>query len=87
MKKSQVYTVIGQPEPRSDGAEKVTGKALYTVDVKLPGMAHGKILRSPFAHARIIRVDAGKAGNLPGVFAVVTREDQRRLGMFGAAYK
>jgi CO/xanthine dehydrogenase Mo-binding subunit len=87
MKKSQFYTVIGQPEPRADGAEKVTGKALYTVDVKLPGMAHGKILRSPFAHARILRVDAGKAENLPGVFAVVTREDQRRLGMFGAAYK
>ena len=46
-----------------------------------------KILRSPFPHARITRVDAGKAENLPGVFAVITREDQRRLGMFGAAYK
>ena len=87
MKRAQQYNVIGHAEPRSDGAEKVTGKAIYTVDVKLPGMAHGKILRSPFPHARVTRVDAGKAENMPGVFAVITREDQRRLGMFGAAYK
>jgi len=87
MKRAQRYNVVGHAELRSDGAEKVTGKAIYTVDVKLPGMAHGKILRSPFPHARVTRVDAGKAENLPGVFAVITREDQRRLGMFGAAYK
>jgi len=79
MKKSTGYRVVGKPETRSDGAEKVTGKALYTVDVKLPGMAHGKILRSPYAHARLVRVDAGKAEKLPGVFAVITRDDQRRL--------
>ncbi len=87
MKKTQSYKVVGHAEPRSDGAEKVSGKALYTVDVNLPGMAHGKILRSPYAHARLLRVDAGKAEKLPGVFAVITREDQRNLGMFGAAYK
>ena len=87
MKKAQAYKVVGHAEPRSDGAEKVTGQAIYTVDVKLPGMAHGKILRSPYAHARLIRVDAAKAEKLPGVFAVITREDQRRLNMFGAAYK
>jgi CO/xanthine dehydrogenase Mo-binding subunit len=87
MKKAQQYNVVGHAEPRSDGAEKVTGKAIYTVDVELPSMAHGKILRSPFAHARVVRVDASKAEALPGVFAVITREDQRRIGMFGAAYK
>jgi CO/xanthine dehydrogenase Mo-binding subunit len=87
MKRAQRYNVVGHAEPRSDGVEKVTGKAIYTVDVKLPGMVHGKILRSPYPHARVGRVDAGKAENLPGVFAVITREDQRRLGMFGAAYK
>ncbi|MGH7929352.1 MAG: xanthine dehydrogenase family protein molybdopterin-binding subunit, partial [Candidatus Binatia bacterium] len=87
MKKAQQYNVVGHAQPRSDGEEKVTGKAVYTVDVELPGMAHGKILRSPFAHARISRVDATKAEMLPGVFAVITREDQRRIGMFGAAYK
>jgi len=87
MKQAKEYRVVGKPELRSDGAEKVTGKALYTVDVKLPGMVHGKILRSPYAHARLVRVDARKAEELPGVFAVITRDDQQRLGMFGAAYK
>ncbi|MGH7815869.1 MAG: hypothetical protein ACREOR_00620, partial [Candidatus Binatia bacterium] len=69
MKKAQTYKVIGHAEPRSDGAEKVTGKALYTVDVDLPGMAHGKILRSPYAHARLKRVDGSKAERLAGVYA------------------
>jgi CO/xanthine dehydrogenase Mo-binding subunit len=87
MKKSQAYKVVGRPETRLDGADKVTGKAVYTVDVELSGMAHGKILRSPYAHARIKRVDARKAETLPGVYAVITRDDQRGLGMFGAAYK
>ena len=87
MKKATDYRVVGKPEPRSDGVEKVNGKALYTVDVQLPGMAHGKILRSPYAHARLVRVDAREAEKLPGVFAVITREDQKRLVMFGAAYK
>ncbi len=87
MKKSQPYKVVGRPETRLDGADKVTGKAVYTVDVELSGMAHGKILRSPYAHARIKRVDARKAETLQGVYAVITRDDQRGLGMFGAAYK
>ena len=87
MKKAQAYQVVGQAEPRIDGVEKATGKAIYTVDVELPGMAHGKILRSPYAHARLARVDGSAAEKLPGVFAVITRDDQRRLGMFGAAYK
>ncbi len=87
MKSSQAYNVVGRPEIRLDGADKVTGKAVYTVDVELPGMTHGKILRSPYAHARIKRVDGRKAEALPGVYAVITRDDQRGLGMFGAAYK
>jgi CO/xanthine dehydrogenase Mo-binding subunit len=87
MKKAADYRVVGKPELRSDGAEKVNGTALYTVDVKLPGMAHGKILRSPYAHARLIRIEASKAAELPGVFAVITRDDQKHLRMFGAAYK
>ncbi len=87
MKKAPTYHVVGHAEPRSDGEEKVTGKALYTVDVVLPNMAHGKILRSPYAHARLTRVDASKAEQLAGVFAVITRDDQQRLSMFGAAYK
>ena len=66
MKKAQTYNVIGKAELRNDGAEKVTGKALYTVDVDLPGMAHGKILRSPYAHARLARVDGSKAEMIAG---------------------
>lgn len=87
MKPAHVYQVVGHAAPRSDGEDKVTGKAIYTVDIKLPGMAYGKILRSPYAHARLVRVDASKAENLPGVCAVITRADQARLAMFGAAYK
>jgi len=87
MKPKHAFRVIGRAEPRVDGEEKVTGKAVYTVDIELPGMAHGKILRSPYAHARLIRVDASKAERLPGVYGVITRDDQRAFGMFGAAYK
>ncbi len=87
MSKAQALKVVGHAEPRLDGVEKVTGKALYTVDIELPGMAHGKVLRSPYAHARIRRVEASRAEKFPGVFAVITREDQAGLGMFGAAYK
>src|SRR5262249_55689479 len=87
MKKAQSFKVVGKPKARVDGVEKVTGKEVYTVDVELPGMAHGKILRSPYAHAKVVRVDASKAENFPGVYGVITRDDQKRFGMFGAAYK
>jgi CO/xanthine dehydrogenase Mo-binding subunit len=87
MKKNQAYKVVGRAERRTDGIEKVTGQAIYTVDIVLPGMAHGKILRSPYAHAKLLRVDASKAERLAGVYAVITRDDQKRLAMFGAAYK
>ena len=87
MKELEAYNVVGRPEARLDGADKVTGKAIYTVDIHLPGMAHGKILRSPYAHARLKQVDGRKAEALPGVYAVITRDDQKGLGMFGAAYK
>jgi CO/xanthine dehydrogenase Mo-binding subunit len=86
MEKSR-YRFVGRALRRSDGEEKVTGQALYTVDIALPGMAHGKILRSPYAHAKLLRVDASKAEKHPGVYAVITREDQRQLAMFGATYK
>jgi len=87
MKQGQTLNVVGKTTPRMDGKEKVTGKAVYTVDIELPGMVHAKILRSPYAHARLARVDGRRAEALPGVYAVITRDDQRRLGMFGAAYK
>jgi CO/xanthine dehydrogenase Mo-binding subunit len=67
--------VVGNPTPRVEGELKVSGKAVYAVDVTLPGMLWGKLLRSPIASGRIKRLDASKALALPGVHAVVTGED------------
>jgi 4-hydroxybenzoyl-CoA reductase subunit alpha len=58
-----------------DGIQKVTGRATYTFDVKMPGMLYGKILRSPHPHAKIISIDTSKALALPGVKAVMTGKD------------
>ncbi len=69
------FTLIGSPQRKIDGLAKSTGRAEYTDDVQLPGMLHGKILRSPHAHARIVRIDASAAEGLPGVHAVVTGQD------------
>jgi CO/xanthine dehydrogenase Mo-binding subunit len=66
--------IVGKPMPRLDGAVKVTGAARYTYDINLPGMLHGRILRSPHPHARILGIDTSKAAKLPGVRAVVTFE-------------
>lgn len=66
---------VGVSTPRRDLPEKLTGEAKYTADIRLPGMLHGKILRSPYAHARILSVDASEAASHPGVFAVLTPFD------------
>jgi len=66
---------VGQNVLRVDGVEKVTGKAKFTGDLAIPGMLYGKILRSPFPHARIISIDASRAEALPGVAAVLTAAD------------
>ena len=66
---------IGVSLPRRDLPEKLTGEAKYTADIRLPGMLHGKILRSPHPHARILAVDASAAAKLPGVYAVLTPFD------------
>ncbi len=71
--------VVGNPTPRVEGEYKVSGKAMYAVDVVLPGMLWGKILRSPVPYARIKRIDTSRAQNLPGVRAVVTGEDTTGL--------
>lgn len=77
--KSAGFRVIGTRPVRPDGAEKVTGRALYGPDFSAPGMLHGAILRSPHAHARIRAIDASKALALPGVKAVVTGADFTNL--------
>ena len=69
------YKVIGTRPVRPDGADKVTGRAIYGADMRLTGMLHGKVLRSPHAHARIKSIDTSKAKALPGVWAVVTAHD------------
>ncbi|MFZ5516579.1 MAG: xanthine dehydrogenase family protein molybdopterin-binding subunit [Candidatus Zhuqueibacterota bacterium] len=67
--------VVGQPMPRIDGYDKVSGTAQYTVDIKLPRMAHARTLRCPLPHARILKIDVTRALNTPGVLAVLTHEN------------
>jgi CO/xanthine dehydrogenase Mo-binding subunit len=69
------YQVVGKPVERTDGRIKATGKARYAGDLVAPGMLHGKILRSPLAHAKILNIDTGRAKRLPGVMAVITGTD------------
>jgi CO/xanthine dehydrogenase Mo-binding subunit len=69
------YKVIGTRPVRPDGADKVTGRAVYGADMRLTGMLYGKVLRSPHAHARIKSIDTSKAKALPGVRAVITAHD------------
>ncbi len=69
------FKVIGQRVVRPDGIDKVTGKAQYGADLILPGMLWGAVVRSPHAHAKILKIDASEALKLDGVEAVVTRAD------------
>ena len=69
------HRVIGQPVGRADGPEKVTGAGKYSIDVVPPGTLWCKVLRSPYAHARIVSIDASAALALPGVHAVITGKD------------
>jgi xanthine dehydrogenase molybdenum-binding subunit len=69
------FRVIGTRPIRHDGIDKVTGRAKYGADYALAGMLHGKVLRSPHAHARINSINYEKALKLPGVLAVVTGAD------------
>ena len=80
------YKVVGTRPIRHDGPDKVTGRAQYGADIRMPRLFHGKILRSPHAHARIKSIDTSRALALPGVKAVVTAEDLPRLsGVLGKA--
>jgi len=73
--KVREYEIIGKPLPRVDGIEKATGQAKFTVDMAMPGMLHGKFLRSAYPHARILSINVEKAKRLSGVKAVITRDD------------
>jgi xanthine dehydrogenase molybdenum-binding subunit len=69
------YKVIGSRPIRPDGVDKVTGRAKYGADYAFPGMLHGKVLRSPHAHAKIKKINIDKALKMPGVKAIVTSKD------------
>ncbi len=69
------FSIIGKPVAMIDSAGKTTGAGKYTDDLSLPGMLIGKILHSPYPHARIKRIDASRALAIPGVIAVVTGKD------------
>jgi CO/xanthine dehydrogenase Mo-binding subunit len=69
------YTVLGTSIPRLGGAERVTGAGIYGIDLSLPDALNGGILRSQYAHAKIVSIDTSEAKALPGVHAVVTAAD------------
>ena len=69
------YKVVGTRPIRHDGADKVTGRAKYGVDVQMTGLLYGQVLRSPHAHAKIKSIDTSKALAYPGVKAVLTGKD------------
>jgi len=73
------FKVIGTRPIRHDGVDKVTGRAKYGADISLPGLLHGKVLRSPHAHAKIKSIDVSAALKLPGVKAVLTSADFPKL--------
>jgi CO/xanthine dehydrogenase Mo-binding subunit len=69
------FGVIGKATPKKDGGEKVTGRTRFLHDLDFPRLAHGKILRTPLPHARIVSIDASRARRVPGVIAVLTGDD------------
>ncbi len=86
--KTTEFHIVNHSIPRRDGRVKVTGKAQYVADLRLIGMAYAKVLRSPFAHAKIIAIDKSKAEAHPGVYCVVTGYDLDGLNpYFGHAVK
>jgi CO/xanthine dehydrogenase Mo-binding subunit len=86
MAKAEKFSVVGRRVQRVEGFDKVTGDSKFIADIFLPNMLVGKVLRSPFPHARIRSIDTRKAEKLRGVRAVVTAEDtiKRAWGAFFA---
>ena len=75
-------SAVGSNTQRVDGNAKVSGYAQYTADIELPGMLHAKALRSPHPHAKLVKIDVSRAAALPGVIAVVTRDDLEGLNPY-----
>ncbi|MFB3062147.1 MAG: xanthine dehydrogenase family protein molybdopterin-binding subunit, partial [Candidatus Binatia bacterium] len=86
--KVREFHIVNHSVPRRDGRVKVTGQAVYVSDIKLPGMAYAKVLRSPYAHARILSIDARRALSRPKVLDVLTGKNLENLNpYFGHAVK
>ena len=82
------FHVVNHSLPRRDGRVKVTGKAQYVADLRLIGMAYAKVLRSPYAHAKILSIDKSRAESHPGVYCVVTGYDLQGINpYYGHAVK
>jgi CO/xanthine dehydrogenase Mo-binding subunit len=73
---------LGQDFARVDGPAKLRGSAQFTADIEMAGMVYAKVLRSTYTHARLLRVDASKAATLPGVVAVLTRDDLKGMNAY-----
>src|SRR5438128_8765814 len=87
-KKPGDFHVVNHSVAREDGVPKVTGRAVFTSDIHLEGMAYAKLVRSPFAHARIRSIDTGKALRQPGVIAVLSGDDLQGIDpYYGNAVK
>ena len=69
------YSIIGKPVPMVDGNSKVTGRGIYTDDLKFPGMLYARIFRSVHPHAKILKLDTTRAEEMPGVVSVVTGKE------------
>ncbi|MFQ5912231.1 MAG: xanthine dehydrogenase family protein molybdopterin-binding subunit [Nitrospinota bacterium] len=69
------FTVVGKPLNRRGAAEKVTGEARYSGDIKLPGMLYGRTLHCPYPRARLLKLDTSRAETLPGVRAILTKDN------------
>ena len=80
MSKAEKFSVVGHKVSRFEGYEKVAGESRFIADIVVPGMLIGKILRSPYPHARIVKIDTSKAEKVRGVRAVVTAEDTIKRG-------
>ncbi len=78
------YSVVGKRVPRTDSVPKVKGEAKFSADLYLPGMLYAKVVRSPYAHAKILNIDTSRAEKLPGVRAIITGRDAipYRWGVF-----
>ena len=78
-RKTDKYSVIGKRQPRLDGPLKASGRSQFSDDIRLPGMLHGKIVRSSITRGKILNVDMSLAEKLPGVKAVITYKDTNDL--------